>query len=396
MRSKIICNELQMFKVVDGDHHRRGTKNGGCDESACAQCVDKYVSQDILAPKCMFCHKKFELSALLDHVSVWRFKKLLKLDRDTRLQAEIVLLKETLQILEEQRQPQKIGSDSMTVPTSVLPSLLNLDPNSSLDDQELCDKCLQPFPYMFRTKCLEHECDEDVVSCVSLLRTKCKFCPKCKVVIEKEEGGCDQMFCVMCKSLFSWKTGRLVTEGEPRHNPHYYEWERKKSKTCERHVLDNPREGLFLLACTEKFQNENLDLSEELNRAFFGSNEGITKKGLFLLLFQEMLVNQQVLSLRLLEEDARLRFTFRERFCLGYISFNAWKSKFRAYCNTVKRDTDLKNFIFEVLERLYEIVLDQEADSRALQALFSFALGNMYSIANRYGRTVVYSVRGQV
>lgn len=387
MRSKIVCSALQVPKIV-------GAKKRGCDESACAQCVDRYVSQDILAPKCMFCHERFELSALLESVSVWRFKKLVKLEMNTRLQAELVLLEETRRIVEQQRQPFILTTTAME---SVLPSLLNTSsfPDSSdlKDLKDLCNKCLQPFPLMFRTKCLEHECDKEIMSCVSYLKTRCKPCPKCNVVIEKEEGGCDQMFCVLCKALFSWQTGRLLTENEPRHNPHYYEWRRQQPNSCERSLLDNPREGPFLVACNEKLQNENFVLNKELQRVFFWFGSNPPQKGTFLLRFQEILVTQQTMSLRLLEEDAGLRYALREKVCVGQMSFGVWKSRFRAYCNTIKRDTDLRNVIFEVLDSLYSIVLDQAGDSEALSVLFSSSLESMYKIANRYGRTVVYSVR---
>jgi hypothetical protein len=65
-----------------------------------------------------------------------------------------------------------------------------------------------------------HECNPDNVETAKLLANDTKSCPSCGTGIHKLEG-CDQMFCTMCHTGFSWKTGRIETNI---HNPHYYEW----------------------------------------------------------------------------------------------------------------------------------------------------------------------------
>ena len=72
-----------------------------------------------------------------------------------------------------------------------------------------------------------HVCNPDTVETVKLLKKDTKNCPGCKALIYKIDG-CDQMFCVECKTSFSWKTGEI--EKGRLHNPHYYEWLRKTSK----------------------------------------------------------------------------------------------------------------------------------------------------------------------
>lgn len=69
-----------------------------------------------------------------------------------------------------------------------------------------------------------HECNEDSVKTAELLMKDTKSCPKCAAQIFKIEG-CDQMFCVLCHTAFSWRTGRV--EIGRIHNPHYYELQRK-------------------------------------------------------------------------------------------------------------------------------------------------------------------------
>ena len=70
----------------------------------------------------------------------------------------------------------------------------------------------------------QHVCNPDNVETVRLLRTDTKPCPSCGTYIHKTEG-CDQMFCISCKQLWSWKTGKIEERG---HNPHYLEWMRSR------------------------------------------------------------------------------------------------------------------------------------------------------------------------
>lgn len=70
----------------------------------------------------------------------------------------------------------------------------------------------------------QHVCNVDNVETVRLLRSDTKPCPSCGTYIHKTEG-CDQMFCISCKQLWSWKTGKIEERG---HNPHYLEWMRSR------------------------------------------------------------------------------------------------------------------------------------------------------------------------
>ena len=80
-----------------------------------------------------------------------------------------------------------------------------------------------------------HECKEDDVSTVRMIRKETKPCPKCGSRISKIDG-CDQMWCVECKTAFSWKSGHIVNGTI--HNPHYYEYLRKEKGFVPR--ADNP------------------------------------------------------------------------------------------------------------------------------------------------------------
>jgi hypothetical protein len=76
-----------------------------------------------------------------------------------------------------------------------------------------------------------HRCDPATVETAKLLQKETRPCPKCKALIFKTDG-CDQMWCTMCQTPFSWTTGK-VEEGRV-HNPHYYEWLRRTQGSVPR------------------------------------------------------------------------------------------------------------------------------------------------------------------
>ena len=83
-------------------------------------------------------------------------------------------------------------------------------------EKTTCKECHQ-------TKEEEHECKQCDIDTAKLMEKDTKPCPKCGVRIHKIMG-CDQMYCTMCHTPFSWKTGQVV--GGTIHNPHYYEFMR--------------------------------------------------------------------------------------------------------------------------------------------------------------------------
>ena len=70
-----------------------------------------------------------------------------------------------------------------------------------------------------------HKCSQDDLSTIRILKKETRTCPGCASCIYKIDG-CDQMFCVNCKTAFSWKTGCTI-KGRI-HNPHYYEYLRNR------------------------------------------------------------------------------------------------------------------------------------------------------------------------
>ena len=81
-----------------------------------------------------------------------------------------------------------------------------------------------------------HVCEEDTKATVSLLKLDTKPCPKCMTPIYKVSG-CDQMWCLTCKTAFSWNTGKI--DNGYIHNPEYFRYMRDNGMNIERNPGDN-------------------------------------------------------------------------------------------------------------------------------------------------------------
>ena len=85
--------------------------------------------------------------------------------------------------------------------------------------------------------CDLHVCNPDDVASAQLLIKDSKPCPKCAACIFKIDG-CDQMWCTMCHTAFSWNTGYIETNRI--HNPHFLEHQRRENAIIPRAIGDIP------------------------------------------------------------------------------------------------------------------------------------------------------------
>jgi hypothetical protein len=88
-------------------------------------------------------------------------------------------------------------------------------------EQYTCSSCLEPKNTRDDPV---HVCDPGKVESVRLIARECRPCPSCQTRVFKTEG-CNQMFCVVCNTLFDWVTLRQVNHSNG-HNPHFLEWVR--------------------------------------------------------------------------------------------------------------------------------------------------------------------------
>lgn len=110
---------------------------------------------------------------------------------------------------------------------------LNTSWTCGLCDTKACKDCRE-----IVTAPEAHVCNPDTVETVKAIAKEAKPCPKCGTQISKISG-CDQMWCIQCKTAFSWNTGRIETSVI--HNPHYFQWMRESGKEIPRR--DTPGDG---------------------------------------------------------------------------------------------------------------------------------------------------------
>jgi hypothetical protein len=91
-----------------------------------------------------------------------------------------------------------------------------------------CDgwACAECLGIVGETRDAPHTCDADDVATAKLIKRDTKPCPSCATLIYKVDG-CDQMWCISCRTPFSWRTGRII-QGTV-HNPEYFRFLRERA-----------------------------------------------------------------------------------------------------------------------------------------------------------------------
>lgn len=96
---------------------------------------------------------------------------------------------------------------------------LNSRYRCGLCSEYTCSKCL----VVLGVSPANHVCEQGALDTTELIRKTTRACPSCGISVVRTEG-CDQMWCVMCHTAFSWRTGKRDTGTV--HNPHYIEFAR--------------------------------------------------------------------------------------------------------------------------------------------------------------------------
>jgi hypothetical protein len=194
-----------------------------------------------------------------------------------------------------------------------------------------------------------------------------KLCPKCFSLIEKEEVGCDQMFCILCKTVFSWKTGLIVDVATSAHNPDYYQWVHRTGE-LSRNELDDPREGKFYIKCETCFVDQKISLVQICKT--FGSPSVIeVDKTDFLLNFHKMFTDTLLEVSTHLDREADIRYIFLLNYISNAISHTLWKKYMKKHFYFIKQCEAIKYIIIQTLDKLYKLVLSENFNDIDIEKL---------------------------
>lgn len=228
-----------------------------CEEEACVTCYKRYICSSLNDPVCMYCKKDWDREFLHNsfprsfidkeykkHRENVLFQRQIAMLQQTQPQVEKIIKvekikKEIADISEQIDKLQKEKWQMIRTKNNVSNSIVNSRreafyghcPKNGCNgfitgswkcgvcETKTCKTCKEE---LFEDQ--EHECNEDTVKNIEMLRKDTKPCPECKIPIHKIEG-CDVMFCVSCHVSFGWRTGEIL-RGGPMHNPHYLDWAR--------------------------------------------------------------------------------------------------------------------------------------------------------------------------
>ena len=254
-----------------------------CAYTTCKKCVQTYLLNTALEPHCMNCRSKWGTDFIIKALGQTFITSTYKTHRATILADKCIakkeeylenallyrenitdkelcdaLNKETAELraayqrkydeLERTRRRisrrNNILSNTEFVKTEkrvfTMPCQTN-DCRGMLDTNYFCLLCAKTTCKMcFTVMEPNHVCNEDSVASATMIKTSSKPCPKCGTRISKIDG-CDQMWCVECKTAFSWTRGTI--EKGAVHNPHYYQWLREGGNREETAADEPPRCG---------------------------------------------------------------------------------------------------------------------------------------------------------
>lgn len=238
-----------------------------CQYESCAKCVETFLIENTIIPKCMSCKREWNMEFLRATLSKSFMDKRYKEHQkgailsqaESRLGqyqdfAQLQIQEEELKqkvvdakhkLLEAQRSYRECTNELSDVRSMIyrverrettsgerrefFMACPQNDCRGKLSTAYKCGMCEHFFcPECHKDKGVDrnspHECAKEDVDTVRMLQENTRPCPKCHMGIFKTEG-CDQMWCVQCHTCFSWRTGRVLNGVV--HNPHFFEYQRR-------------------------------------------------------------------------------------------------------------------------------------------------------------------------
>lgn len=206
-----------------------------------------------------------------------------------------------------------------------------------------------------------HVCNKETVETMKLIKKNSKPCPGCGTSISKVDG-CDQMWCIICKKGFSWKTGKIETGRI--HNPEYFRWIREHGEIEENLNQVPVRHNNCVLPDSNYFYmilREWLEITNNGNSVFSAD-----EKQAFLTYFLNIMRFGGHLDYKIdsnerhIEIRNNLNRTQSAKYLGGLISEDEWKAVIRYTASVTINNRDYNNIYqlvkIVILENVWLIV----------------------------------------
>jgi len=243
-------------------------------------------------------------------------------------------------------------------------------------ESKACSKCQVVLPENSNDD--KHKCNKDDLKSLRFLKKDTKHCPKCYVRIHKING-CDQMFCMECKTSFSWNTGKIETGRI--HNPHYYQWQREQNNGIAPRVPgDIPVCGE--LPCINVLQ---VILMEKKQQFIYLEN------------CHRLSAHLRATVLRnLVEEPTENLYTnLRVKYLMKHLDEKGWHRELKKHSKKIENQREVRNvvemFVNSLDDTMHSFSRNRVPNlSKACHALMEYVNKQLAVIDNRYNLKSIY------
>lgn len=240
-----------------------------CNFESCTSCIETYLKTSLMVPQCMKCHKLWNHQYVRQTFGTTFVKRIQDTQKEILFKEQKTLLPHTQEYVNLQSKKQDLRLQRESVQEKMRELILqrdNIDTSMGRVMNEMywfenpsrnprtknpqttkyvrmcgqedckgyvnekdghCELCKTEYClHCMEEKNEDHECKQENIDTIKLLKKDSKNCPKCSTMIFRISG-CPDMFCVHCNTAFNWNTLEINERGNS--NPHYYEWLRNNT-----------------------------------------------------------------------------------------------------------------------------------------------------------------------